>query len=213
MKSLSILLVLLALCLHKVGFAQGKPKASAKPTTTTGTTNKTTGTTNTSAPVVVPPPTNNGNSGTSTTTATPSNNSQKNTATSTVGTSNKLGGGSSTVDEARMVCSPITMSYSAFEALKSKVAGIPSDSIKIITIQNEVQGKKLSVSQVRNLLNLLQKNIKRLELAKYLLDYTCNRSQYSTLADMLNANNVKEFNDYINSKNLTDSAQLVRDGN
>lgn len=108
--------------------------------------------------------------------------------------------------EAHTVCSQNTMAYAFFEISKARVRQELIESNRINLMKQEVYGKRITVYQVREYLGLLAIDRNRLEMAKYFFDYTCNRSRYYTINEMLLATSVQELNQYLRGRDMSDDA-------
>jgi len=96
-----------------------------------------------------------------------------------------------------------------FNKLKSTIKAQTVESNKPIVIKQAVKTKKVTVAQVKQIIKLILIEQYKLDMAKYLFDYTCDKSNYYEINALLNAGRVRELEAFLKDKDLSDDNQVV----
>jgi hypothetical protein len=99
-------------------------------------------------------------------------------------------------------CSPHGFTANEYTKTYALIRRKPNEDVRVSTIKQAVQGRLLTVNQCSELLRLLDVSSRRLEVAKYLFDYTCEKNNYFMVSQVLTvASHEREFNAFLSTKN------------
>ncbi len=102
------------------------------------------------------------------------------------------------------VCNQNPLALTNFNNLKSTLKAQKVESNKPAIIKQAVTNKRVTVSQVRDLLKLINIEQYKMDMAKYLFDFTCDKSNYYELSTLFLQSRVREFNTFLAGKNIED---------
>ncbi len=119
--------------------------------------------------------------------------------TNTTGTTNNT-----TVASGITVCNRDGIALPNFTTLKTTIKGQTVESNKPMVIKQAVKTKKVTVSQVKEMIKLISVEQYKLDMAKYLFDFTCDKSNYYELNALLNPSRARELDAFLKDKNMSD---------
>lgn len=126
---------------------------------------------------------------------------------------------SNTVNSNVTVCNRNGLSPEAFEKLKTQLRTQKVESNKAMIIRQAVANKKVTVSQVKQIIKFILVEQYKLEQAKFLFEYTCDKSNYFELNSLLSASRARELDAFLKDKSLEDenvtsiNTSVTTDGN
>jgi hypothetical protein len=126
------------------------------------------------------------------------------------GTGNNNGGtggnnnNNSTVNSSVTVCNRDGFAISNFNTLKATIKTQSVESNKPMVIKQAVKNKRVTVSQVKEIIKLIVVEQYKLDMAKYLFDFTCDKSNYYELNALLNPSRARELDAYLKNKDKSD---------
>ena len=107
------------------------------------------------------------------------------------------------------VCQKQGLSGAEFDYARKTVAARYVEEQKKTVIRQVVRNKRVSVSQVIAFLKIIKVEQYRLEMAKYLFDFTCDKSRYYLVNDVLVANSIRELDAFLKDKNTNDDLTAI----
>jgi hypothetical protein len=97
-------------------------------------------------------------------------------------------------------CSRNGIPSSNFENLRTTIKAQRVESNKPTVIKQAVSNYQVTVSQVKEMLRLISVEQYRLDMAKYLYDYTCDQANYFEVNGLLNSGRVRDLEEYLKKK-------------
>lgn len=102
------------------------------------------------------------------------------------------------------VCNRDGFAISNFNTLKATIKAQSVESNKPMVIKQAVKNKRVTVSQVKEIIKLIVVEQYKLDMAKYLFDFTCDKSNYYELNALLNPSRARELDEYLKNKDMSD---------
>jgi Domain of unknown function (DUF4476) len=89
-----------------------------------------------------------------------------------------------------------------FKKTYSLIRSKPVEDVRVSTLKQAVKGRYVTIDQCTQLLDLLTVGQHRLEMAKYLYDYSCEKTNYFMVSRVLTVSaHEREFNAFLEKKN------------
>jgi Tfp pilus assembly protein FimT len=107
-------------------------------------------------------------------------------------------------DSEIIVCKRQGLSFVNYEKAKKTIASQYVEENKKTVIKQIVRDKRISVSQVTGFIKILKVEQYRLEMAKYLFDFTCDKSNYYLVNNLLTASSTRSLDTYLQNKSMID---------
>ncbi|MDJ1482649.1 DUF4476 domain-containing protein [Cytophagaceae bacterium YF14B1] len=100
------------------------------------------------------------------------------------------------------MCSLYGFNEADFKKTYNLIRSKPVEDVRVSTLRQAAKGRYLTIDQSVQLLRLLTVGEHRLETAKYLYDYSCERHNYFMVSQVLTtASHEREFNAFLEKKN------------
>lgn len=110
------------------------------------------------------------------------------------------GGSNGNAQPAFTSCSRNGIPSANFENLRATIKAQRVESNKPTVIKQAVNSYMVTVSQVKEMLRLISVEQYRLDMAKYLYDYTCDQANYFEVNGLLNSGRVRDLEEYLKKK-------------
>jgi hypothetical protein len=111
---------------------------------------------------------------------------------------------SNSVNSSVTVCNRDGFQLSNFNTLLATIKAQTVESNKSMVIKQAVQNKRLTVSQVKEIIKQIVVEQYKLDMAEYLFDFTCDKSNYYELNALLLPSRARELDEYLQGKDRSD---------